>query len=95
MVHLPIKDLGGYRRGFNVTLIACNLPLSYSMGHYQCQLNRSRGDPMEVWSVHVNQSPTPPDSIPPDITPSNQTLIFIIGKFKSLTCKMPVYILLF
>lgn len=60
VVTLPAENLGGFARGYDSMLVACNLSLENSTGIYQCRLNRSQDDPVEVWSATVSiDSPTP------------------------------------
>lgn len=54
VVSWPADDLGGYARGYNSTLIACRISQENSTGVYQCLLNRSRDDPMSLWSAVVS-----------------------------------------
>ena len=64
-VYWPERVLGRFERGYNATLLGCNLPLEVS-GLYQCQLTRSRADPLNIWSIDLVVTPyeeTPrPDS---------------------------------
>ena len=58
MVHWLAKNLDGYRRGLNATLVACHLTLPMAYGLYQCQLNRSRGSAVKLWSALLQIMPT-------------------------------------
>lgn len=52
--------MGFNSRDLVSTLVACNISVSHSQGAYKCQLNRSRGASVEIWStvVHIHAMAT-------------------------------------